>query len=223
LGGVGTFGEGVTDEAFIPESLMLPQGISPLCDNPGLQSAVLARLPTLNESGVAVRQTGGWDPHRGIHIPGVPGRGSQPANVAPRVPSVVPSPSDKGKGPASSSSAPDIAERSEEARRHRLRRADGSFVGDLPRDSGSPQKRQKIAGRAKESEPRVQDGQRGASPPPLPSSDQIPPRRLCQADRHRRRGSDSNSSKGGSSSNSNMCPASKATRRFTVPSKLRPS
>jgi hypothetical protein len=166
---------GVTGEAFIPESLTVPQEIPPLCDNPRLWSAILARLPTLDESGVAVRQTGGRDPHRGIYIPSAPGRGSQPANVAPRVPSAVPSPSDKGKGPASSSSAPDIAGRSEEARRHRLRRADGSFVGDLPRDSGSPQKRQKTTGRAKESEPRVQDGQRSASPPPLPSSDQIPP------------------------------------------------
>jgi hypothetical protein len=46
---------GTTGEAFIPESLMPPQGISPLCDNPGLRPAVLARLPTLDESGVAVR------------------------------------------------------------------------------------------------------------------------------------------------------------------------
>jgi hypothetical protein len=129
---------GVTGEAFIPESLMLPQGISPLCDNPGLRLVVLARLPTLDESGVAVRQTGGRDPHRGIHIPGAPGCGPQPADVAPRVSSAVPSPSDKGKGPASSSSTPDVVGRSEEVRWHRLRRADGSFVGDLPRDSGSP-------------------------------------------------------------------------------------
>jgi hypothetical protein len=63
---------GITGEAFIPESLMLPQGISPLCDNPGLRSAVLAQLPTLDESGVAVHQTGGRDPHRGIRIPGAP-------------------------------------------------------------------------------------------------------------------------------------------------------
>jgi hypothetical protein len=154
---------------------MLPQGISPLCDNPGLRSAVLARLPTLDESGVAVRQTGGRDPHRGVHIPGASGCGPQPADVAPRVSSVVPSPSDKGKEPASSSSTSDVAERSKEVRRHRLCRADGSFVGDLPRDSSSPQKRQKTSGGAKEPEPRVQDGQRGASPPPPPSSDQIPP------------------------------------------------
>jgi hypothetical protein len=45
---------GITGEAFIPESLMPPQGILPLCDNLGLWSAVLARLPTLDESGVAV-------------------------------------------------------------------------------------------------------------------------------------------------------------------------
>jgi hypothetical protein len=109
---------------------MLPQGISPLYDNPGLRSAVLARLPTLDESGVAVRQTGGRDPHRGIHIPGAPVGGPQPADVAPRVSSTVPSPSDKGKGPASSSSTPDAAGRSEEVRRHRLCHADGSFIGD---------------------------------------------------------------------------------------------
>jgi hypothetical protein len=74
---------GITGEDFIPESLIPPEGISPLCDNPGLRSAVLAQLPTLDESGVAVRQTGGRDPHRGIHIPGAPVGGPQPADVAP--------------------------------------------------------------------------------------------------------------------------------------------
>jgi hypothetical protein len=49
------FVRGITGEAFILESLMPPQGISPLCDDPGLRSVVLARLPTLDESGVAVR------------------------------------------------------------------------------------------------------------------------------------------------------------------------
>jgi hypothetical protein len=107
---------GITGEAFIPESLIPPQGISPLCDNPGLRSAVLARLPTLDESGVAVRQTGGWDPHRGIHVPGAPVGGSQPADVAPRAPPAVPSSSDKGKGAASSSSTPDATGRSKEVR-----------------------------------------------------------------------------------------------------------
>jgi hypothetical protein len=136
---------------------------------------VLARLPTLDESGVAVRQTGGRDPHRGIHIPGAPVGGPQPADVAPRAPPAAPISSDKGKGPASSSSTPDATGRSEEVRRHRLHRADGSFVSDLPLDSDSPQKRQKTAGGAKEAEPWAQDGQRGVSPPPPPPSDPTPP------------------------------------------------
>jgi hypothetical protein len=49
-----------------------------------LLSAVLARLPTLDESGVAVRQIGGRDPHQGIHIPGAPAGGPQLADVALR-------------------------------------------------------------------------------------------------------------------------------------------
>jgi hypothetical protein len=111
------FVRGITGEDFIPKSLMPPQGISPLCDNLGLRSAVLARLPTLDESGVAVRQTDGRDPHRGIHIPGAPVGGPQPADVAPRAPPAGPSSSDKGKGPACSSSTPDVAGRSEGVRR----------------------------------------------------------------------------------------------------------
>jgi hypothetical protein len=124
---------------------------------------------------VAVLQTGGRDPHQGIHIPGAPVGGSQSADVAPRASPAVPSSSDKGKGPTSSSSTPDAAGRSEEVRRHRLRRADGSFVLDLPRDSGSPQKHQKTAGGAKEAEPWVQDEQRGASPLSPPHSAPTPP------------------------------------------------
>jgi hypothetical protein len=61
--------KGITGESFIPESLILPQSIPALCDDPGLRTAILATLPTLDESGVAVRQTGGWDPHRGIRSP----------------------------------------------------------------------------------------------------------------------------------------------------------
>jgi hypothetical protein len=116
---------------------------------------VLPQLPTLDESGVAIRQTGGRDPHRGIHIPGASVGGPQPADVSPRAPPAAPSSSDKGKGPASSSSTPDVAGRSEEVRRHRLRRVDGSFVSDLPLGSDSPQKRQKTTGGTKEAEPRV--------------------------------------------------------------------
>jgi hypothetical protein len=132
--------KGITGEAFILETLIPPQGISPLCDNLGLRSAVLARLSTFDESGVAIRQTDGRDPHRGMHIPGVPVGGSQPADVGSRSPPAAPSSLDKGKGPASGSSAPGAARRSEGVRRHRLCRVDGSFVSDLPLDSDSPQK-----------------------------------------------------------------------------------
>jgi hypothetical protein len=136
---------------------------------------VLARLPNLDESGVAIRQTGGQDPHWGIHIPSVSVGGSQPADVGSSAPPVAPSSSDKGKGPASGSSAPGAARRSERVRRHRLRRTDGSFVSDLPLDSDSPQKRQKTAGGTKEAEPQVQDGQRGVNPLPPPPSNLTPP------------------------------------------------
>jgi hypothetical protein len=46
---------GITRETFVPESLILPQNIPALCDDPGLRTAILATLPTLDESGVAVR------------------------------------------------------------------------------------------------------------------------------------------------------------------------
>jgi hypothetical protein len=45
----------ITGESFIPESLILPQGIPALCDDPGLRTVILATLPTLDESGVVVR------------------------------------------------------------------------------------------------------------------------------------------------------------------------
>jgi hypothetical protein len=67
--------KGITGESFIPESLILPQGIPALCDDAGLRTAILATLSTLDESGVAVRQTGGRDPHRGIRISDVPAGG----------------------------------------------------------------------------------------------------------------------------------------------------
>jgi hypothetical protein len=67
--------KGITGESFIPESLILPQDIPVLCDDPGLRSVVLATLPTLDESGVAVHHTGGPDPLRGIRILGVPAGG----------------------------------------------------------------------------------------------------------------------------------------------------
>jgi hypothetical protein len=58
--------KGITGESFVPETLIPPEGIPPLCDDQGLKAAILDWLPTLDESSVAVRQTGGQDPHRGI-------------------------------------------------------------------------------------------------------------------------------------------------------------
>jgi hypothetical protein len=102
-----------------------------LCDDPGLRTVVLATLPTLDDSGVAVRQTGGRDPLRGIQIPGVSAGRPQLAGLAPYAgPIVAPSSLDKSKGAASSASMPGSSRGSEEERRRRLRRADGSLVSD---------------------------------------------------------------------------------------------
>jgi hypothetical protein len=53
---------GITGETFVPKSLILPQDIPALCDDPGLRTVILATLPTLDDNGVVVRQTGGRDP-----------------------------------------------------------------------------------------------------------------------------------------------------------------
>jgi hypothetical protein len=100
----------------------------------------LATLPTLDESGVAVRQTGGRDPHRGIQISDAPAGGPHPAGVArSATPAVAPSPLDKGKGAASDASADAPAPGSsgglKEERRRRLCRADGSLVSKPPRSA----------------------------------------------------------------------------------------
>jgi hypothetical protein len=131
--------KGITGESFVPESLILLEGISALYDDAGLRSVNLAMLPTLDEHGIAVRQTGGQDPHRGIQISDAPFGGAQTAGVAPSIPAgashspaVAPRPLAKGKGAASSSSAPGGAGMSEVERRRRLRRADGAFFSDPP-------------------------------------------------------------------------------------------
>jgi hypothetical protein len=58
--------KGITGESFIPESLIPPEGIPSLCDDQGLRAAIFDWLPTLDESGVAVRQTGGRIPTVGF-------------------------------------------------------------------------------------------------------------------------------------------------------------
>jgi hypothetical protein len=97
--------KGITGESFVPESLILLEGISALYDDAGLRSVNLAMLPTLDEHGIAVRQTGGQDPHRGIQISDAPFGGAQTAGVAPSIPAgashspaVAPRPLAKGKG-----------------------------------------------------------------------------------------------------------------------------
>ena len=89
---------------------------------------MLRSMPTLDDGGMAVRQTGG-DPNRGIEIPGAPvedirpstegsnpsGRGKEPAAVEQG----SSDPSGKGKQPA----APPP---------RRLVRGDGTFVGTEP-------------------------------------------------------------------------------------------
>jgi hypothetical protein len=133
---------GITGESFVPEFLILPQGVPTLCDDLGLRTEILATMPTLDESDMAVRQTGGRDPHHGIQIFDAPAGGPQPAGVAPSAPVVAPSapaaaphPLDEGKGAASSSFAQGGTGGSEEERRRRLRRTDGSFVSDPPEAS----------------------------------------------------------------------------------------
>ena len=87
--------KGITGESFVAESLIPPEGIPSLCDDQGLRAAILDWLPTLDESGVAICQTSGRDPHRGIRISDAPAGGPQPAGVArSATPVVAPSPLD---------------------------------------------------------------------------------------------------------------------------------
>ena len=124
--------KGITGESFVPESLILPQDIPALCDDPGLRTAVLVTLPTLDESGMAVRQTSGRDPLHGIQIPDVPVGGPQPTGVAPNANlAAAPSPLDKGKGAASSASAPGSSG-------GQRRRGDAGCIGLTSRSSRTP-------------------------------------------------------------------------------------
>jgi hypothetical protein len=98
--------KGITGESFVVESLIPPEGIPPLCDDQGLRTAILDSLPTLDESGIAVRQTGGRDSTLGfrspVYWPEVPG----PSMSALELPPATLSPSGKGKRAVISSSPP---------------------------------------------------------------------------------------------------------------------
>jgi hypothetical protein len=214
--------KGITGESFIPESLILPQGISVLCDDTGLRTAILATLSTFDESGVAVRQTGSRDPHRGIRVSDAPAGGPQTTGVAPSASVAAPRPLDKGKGAAGSSSAPSGTEGSEEERRRRLRRADGSFILDPPealedrwwgQGGQLPSPRRRGASVLRHHQHRVRRHHNHHH------------RRVCHHHHHPRaispRGT-SSSSNNSSNSKSSGRPASRVTRRSRAPSECSP-
>jgi len=119
----------VTGDAFIPENLILPQCIVPLCEDPA-RVAVLATLPTLDDGGLAPRQTGG-DPNRGLRIPGATG---DQATVSVAGPGTT----TKGKQAPASSAAAAGSSRAQsssdaslgDASRRRLLRGDGTLVSE---------------------------------------------------------------------------------------------
>jgi hypothetical protein len=90
--------KGITGEAFIPESLIPPQGIPPLCDDLRLRTVVLAWLLTLDESGMAIRQTGGRDPTGGSIFLVYRSKVPSPPMRAPELPPWPPAPRTRAKG-----------------------------------------------------------------------------------------------------------------------------
>jgi hypothetical protein len=183
---------------------------------------VLASLSTLNERGVAVRQTGDRDPLRGIQIPGVPAGGPQPASGAPSAGlATAPTSMDRGKGPTSSSSALGGTGGSEEERRRRLRRADGSLVSDPPVGPRRPALRSVkgllVGPRRLAPRPRAHRG----VPVLRHHHHRVHRHHLChhhRARRHHIRGNSNNNS----SSRSGGRPASRVARRSRAPSKYSP-
>ena len=117
----------VTGDAFIPENLILPQGVVPLCED-SARVAVLATLPTLDDGGLAPRQTGG-DPNRGLRIPGASGDQAMPSAARS-------GPTSKGKqavaGSAATSGPSQVRSSSGassgDAGRRRLHRGDGTPI-----------------------------------------------------------------------------------------------
>jgi hypothetical protein len=154
--------KGITSESFIPKSLILPQGISALCDDPGLRTAILATLSTLDESGVAVRQTGGRDPHRGIRISDAPAGGPQTAGVAPSAPARASRASPAAPAPWTRAKGLQAAPSPQAALGCRRKRGDAGCVALTGRlfwtpppvgaEEAGSQKRQRTAGGAEETD-----------------------------------------------------------------------
>ena len=128
----------VTGDIFIPEHLILPQGVVPLCEDSCLRTAVQATLPTLDDGGLAARQTGG-DPDRGLRIPGASREQAMPGATgfgptAKGKQAVAGSAATSGPSQARSSSGAS----SGEAGRHRLHRGDGTQSWSPPRSVRGP-------------------------------------------------------------------------------------
>jgi hypothetical protein len=160
--------KGITGESFIPESLILPQGIPALCDDPGLRTVILAMLPTFDESGVAVRQTDDRNPHHGIRISDAPAGGPQSAGVAPSAPITPPAPWTRARG-LQAVPPPQVASGG------RRKRCGTDCSAPTGHSSWTPQKRQRTAGGAKEAGSQAQGAQRRVSPLPPPPSGPPPP------------------------------------------------
>jgi hypothetical protein len=215
--------KGITGESFIPESLILPQDIPALCDDLGLRTAILAMLPTFDESGVAVRQIGGQDPHRGIRIFDAPAGGPQPAAWLPAPPPGLPAPpprfpalwtrAKKLQTVPPPQVAPGVGGREAAPATPRRRVV---CCGPPPpggaEEVGS-QKRQRTAGGAEEASSQAQGAQRRASPPPPPPSGPLPPQPPPPG---------SISPKGTTSNKSSDRPASRVAGRSRAPSECSP-
>jgi hypothetical protein len=121
--------QAMTGEEYAPELLVLPRWIKALCEDQAMWTAVLASLPTLDEGGLAVQQVRG-DPNHGIRIPETSLDSHQRADPSPSGSShggLAPSGKEKVPKAATSRSSRDR----EEDRSWRLRRGNGSFVGEL--------------------------------------------------------------------------------------------
>jgi len=158
----------VMGEVFVPEHLILPQGVVPLCEDSHLRTAVLATLPTLDDGGLAARQTRG-DPNCGLRILGASGDQAMPSAAGS-------GPTTKGKQAMAGSSAtsgPSQARSSSgassgDAGRRRLLRGDRTPVPE------PAAKRQRTVGGAGQGSSQA-SGPRGSSEattlPPSPPRD----------------------------------------------------
>jgi len=110
----------MTGEPCRLESMFLPQGIVPLCDD-ARRSTVLQEMPEFDDLGLVEERQGG-NPSRGIRIPGAQAAGSAPAAS-----------SGKGKDRASPPIVSVTSSSSSEPEpKRRLKRGDGSRVSETP-------------------------------------------------------------------------------------------